>query len=188
VDDNSTIALRWKPFQVSVCWRRYCLLKFRYKRHAPWSTKRHENRQAIFKASERLYIELTFPDTDEAFHRGGESWNGHGKGLRENLAERLGWDVARHDDLRVAQRLYHKQVVDGVYRLDEGALLDDFFYCLQERGVPDWLVNIEGTAGQRETVPFVNISCGHRRIRPSTTDSLAHFGSGSGDYPLCGPS
>jgi len=116
---------------------------------------RHENCQAIFKASERLDIELAFPDTDKAFHRGGESWNGHGKGLRENLAERLGWEVARHDDLRVAQRLYHKKVVDGIYRLDEGALLDDFFYCLQERGVPDWLVNVQGTAGQRETMPFV---------------------------------
>jgi hypothetical protein len=24
--------------------------------------------------------------------------------------------------------LYHQQVVDGVYQLDEGAWLDDFFY------------------------------------------------------------
>jgi hypothetical protein len=55
----------------------------------------------------------------------------------------------------VAQRLYHKQVVDGIYRLDKGALLDDFFYCLQEPGMPEWLVNVQGTAGQRETVPFV---------------------------------
>jgi hypothetical protein len=128
---------------------------------------RHENRQAIFKASERLYIELAFLDTDKAFHRGGESWNGHGKGLRENLAERLGWEVASHDDLRVAQRLYHKQVVDGIYRLDEGALLDDFFYCLQERGVPDWLVNVQGTAGQRETLPFV-----HYILRSSANPSI----------------
>src|SRR5207245_3695335 len=25
VDDNSTTALRWKPFQVSAFWRRYCI-------------------------------------------------------------------------------------------------------------------------------------------------------------------
>jgi hypothetical protein len=45
-----------------------------------------------------------------------------------NLAERLCWEVARKDDARVARRLYRKQVVNGVYRLDEGALLDDFFH------------------------------------------------------------
>jgi hypothetical protein len=33
--------------------------------------------------------------------------------------------------------LYRKQLVDGVYRLDEGALLDDFFhfgyFCISPR-------------------------------------------------------
>jgi hypothetical protein len=62
--------------------------------------------------------------------------------VAQNLAERLCWQAARRDDSRVARRLYRQQVIDGVYRLDEGALLDDFFYCLQERGVPDWLVNV----------------------------------------------
>lgn len=47
--------------------------------------------------------------------------------ITQNLAERLCWQAARRDDSRVARRLYRKQVVDGVYRLDEGALLDDFF-------------------------------------------------------------
>jgi hypothetical protein len=35
----------------------------------------------------------------------------------------------------VAPCLYRKQVVDGVYRLDGGALLDDFFHFLQAIGV-----------------------------------------------------
>jgi hypothetical protein len=43
--------------------------------------------------------------------------------IAQNLAERLCWQVARRDDSRVARCLYWKQVVDGVYRLDEGALL-----------------------------------------------------------------
>jgi len=47
--------------------------------------------------------------------------------LTQNLAERLCWEVARRDDTRVARRLYRKQEVDGVYRRDEGAVLDDFF-------------------------------------------------------------
>ena len=51
--------------------------------------------------------------------------------ITQNLAERLCWEVARRDDTRVARRLYRKQEVDGVYRLDEGAVLDDFFHFLQ---------------------------------------------------------
>ena len=75
--------------------------------------------------------------------------------ITQNLAERLCWQVARRDDTRVARRLYRKQVVDGVYRLDEGAVLDDFFHFLQELGVVDLLDEVQGTAIQREMVPFV---------------------------------
>jgi hypothetical protein len=71
------------------------------------------------------------------------------------LAERLCWQVARRDDARVARCLYRKQVVDGVYRLDAGALLDDFFYFLQELGVVDGLDDVQGTGIQREMVPVV---------------------------------
>jgi hypothetical protein len=75
--------------------------------------------------------------------------------MAQNLAERLCWQAARRDDSRVARRLYRKQVVDGVYQLDEGALLDDFFYFLHELGVVDWLGEVQGTAVQREMVPCV---------------------------------
>src|SRR3989442_15301126 len=75
--------------------------------------------------------------------------------VAQNLAERWCWQAARRDDSRVARRLYRKQVVDGVYRLDEGALLDDFFYFLQRLGVVDALGDVQGTAGQRGMGPFV---------------------------------
>jgi hypothetical protein len=75
--------------------------------------------------------------------------------IAQNLAERLCWQVARRDDVRVARRLYRKQLVDGVYQLDEGALLDDFFYFLQELGVGNWLGDVQGTGVQRKMVPFV---------------------------------
>src|SRR2546430_8898958 len=75
--------------------------------------------------------------------------------VQRNLAERLCWQAAYRDDARVARRLYHKHVVDGVYQLDEGALLEDCFDCLQELGVGDWLGDIQGTAIQREMVPIV---------------------------------
>jgi hypothetical protein len=75
--------------------------------------------------------------------------------ITQNLAERMCWEVARRDDTRIARRLYRKQVVDGVYRLDEGALLDDFFHFLRALGVMDLLADVHGTAIQREMVPFV---------------------------------
>src|SRR5918995_2653933 len=75
--------------------------------------------------------------------------------LVQNLAERLCWEVARRDDSRVARRLYRKQLVDGVYRLDEGALLDDFFHFLRAIEVIALLEQVHGTAIQREMLPFV---------------------------------
>jgi hypothetical protein len=75
--------------------------------------------------------------------------------ITQNLAERLCWQVARRDDMRIARRLYRKQVVDGVYRLDEGALLDDFFHFLQAIEVMAVLEQVHGTAIQREMLPFV---------------------------------
>jgi hypothetical protein len=75
--------------------------------------------------------------------------------LTQNLAERLCWQVARRDDTRIARRLYRKQVVDGVYRLDEGAVLDDFFHFLQAVGVMTLLEQAHGAAIPREMVPFV---------------------------------
>jgi hypothetical protein len=75
--------------------------------------------------------------------------------IAQNLAERLCWQAARRDDSRGARRLYRKQVVEGVYRLDEGALLDDFFHFLHELEVVDWLNDVQGTAVQRVMVPCV---------------------------------
>jgi hypothetical protein len=75
--------------------------------------------------------------------------------ITQNLAERLCWEVARRDDSRVARRLYRKPLVDGVYRLDEGALLDDFLHFLQAIGVMVLLAEAHGAAIHRQMVPFV---------------------------------
>jgi hypothetical protein len=75
--------------------------------------------------------------------------------ITQNLAERLCWEVARRDDSRVARRLYRKQEVDGVYRLDEGAVLDEFFHFLQSIGIMALLEEAHGAAIQREMLPFV---------------------------------
>ena len=56
---------------------------------------------------------------------------------RDEITERLCWDMARRDAMRIARRLYRKPVVDRVYRLDEGALFDDFLHFLRTLGVLD---------------------------------------------------
>jgi hypothetical protein len=73
--------------------------------------------------------------------------------ITQNLAERLCWQAAHRDDARVARRLYRKQVVDGVYQLDEGAVLDDFFHFLRQLGVLALMEGVQGKALQREMVP-----------------------------------
>jgi len=59
-----------------------------------------------------------------------------------------------------------KQVVDGVYRLDEGAVLDDCFHFLQAIGVMPLLEEAHGAAIHREMVPFVQDCPALRREDP----------------------
>jgi hypothetical protein len=75
--------------------------------------------------------------------------------ITQNVDERWCWELARRDDSRVARRLYRKQDVHGVYGLDEGAVLDDFFHFLQALGLLALLKEVHGTAIQREMVPYV---------------------------------
>jgi hypothetical protein len=79
----------------------------------------------------------------------------HNDEIPQNLAERLCWEVARRDDARLARRLYRKQLVDGGYRLDEGAVLDDFFNFLDQVGVMALLAEVHGAAIQRAMLPCV---------------------------------
>src|SRR5262245_22739178 len=73
----------------------------------------------------------------------------------QNLAERWCWEVAHRDDSRVARRLYRQQEVEGVYRLDEGAVLDDCFHFLDQIGVMALRAEVHGTAIPWEMVPSV---------------------------------
>jgi hypothetical protein len=75
--------------------------------------------------------------------------------ITQNLAERLCGQAAQRDDARVARRLYRTEEVDGVYRLAEGALLDDCFQVVRELGGLELMEGVQGTALQREMVPGV---------------------------------
>jgi hypothetical protein len=67
--------------------------------------------------------------------------------MRANLAERLGWQVAR--------RLYRKELVDGVDPLATGAVRDEFVHVLRELGGIDLRGDVRGQGVQRELVPRV---------------------------------
>ena len=71
------------------------------------------------------------------------------EGMTQHLAARVCWQAARHDERRVARRLYRTQVVDGVDRLDAGAGLETFCHCLQALGVLDWLAHVPGQGMKR---------------------------------------
>ena len=64
--------------------------------------------------------------------------------MTQNLAGRLCWEVAR--------RLCRKQTLDGVYRLDEGALRDDLLHFLQVIGVMGLFEEAHGAALHRQKV------------------------------------
>jgi hypothetical protein len=48
-----------------------------------------------------------------------------------------------------------QQLVDGVYPLDAGAVLDEFCHCLREWGIVALLEDVRGQGIQREMVPMV---------------------------------
>jgi hypothetical protein len=73
----------------------------------------------------------------------------------QNPAERLCWEISRRDGCRLARRLYRKQLVEGVYRLDEGAALDDCFHFLQARSVTALLEQMHAAAIQRQMGLFI---------------------------------
>jgi hypothetical protein len=75
--------------------------------------------------------------------------------ITPNLAERWCWEVARRDEARIARRLYRQPLVDGVYRLDEGAVLDDFCHVLDQVGVLALLAEVHGAAIQPELLPCI---------------------------------
>jgi hypothetical protein len=75
--------------------------------------------------------------------------------ITQHLAERLCWEALRRDDTRIARRLYRKQGIDGVYRLDEGAVSDEFFHFLEELGVLEQMAQGQGTALERAMIPCV---------------------------------
>ena len=64
--------------------------------------------------------------------------------ITQHLAERWCWQVARRDEARIARRLSRQPLVEGVYRLDDGAVMEDFCHCLDQVGVRALRAEVRG--------------------------------------------
>jgi hypothetical protein len=73
----------------------------------------------------------------------------------QHLAARWCWQVARRDDARIARRLSRQPLVEGVYQLDDGAVLNDLCHCLDQVGVKALLAEVRGAALHRAMLPVV---------------------------------
>jgi hypothetical protein len=61
----------------------------------------------------------------------------------------------RRDEARIARRLSRQPLVEGVYRLDDGAVVEDFCHCLDQVGVKALRAEVRGAARHREMLPVV---------------------------------
>jgi hypothetical protein len=71
------------------------------------------------------------------------------------VLERLDWQVARRDDVRVAQALYAGEEIEEMHELSEAGLLDEFFAFLEESGMMAVLNQQQLPAVQRVLIPTV---------------------------------
>jgi hypothetical protein len=76
------------------------------------------------------------------------------EGIATNLVDRLDWRVAWREESRGARRWWNKQPMDAISSLEEGALLDEFFPCLDEVGMLARWQALQGEGIQRERVDF----------------------------------
>ena len=71
------------------------------------------------------------------------------------VQERLAWQVATRDDVRVAQGLYAGEEIEEMHELSEAGLLDEFFAFLEESGMMAILRQQDLPGVQRVLIPSV---------------------------------
>ncbi len=71
------------------------------------------------------------------------------------VQERLAWQVATRDDVRVAQALYAGEEIEEMHELSEAGLLDEFFAFLEESEMMATLRQQELPGVQRVLIPTI---------------------------------
>lgn len=77
--------------------------------------------------------------------------------MLETLLERLDWQTAERDDLKVASIVAVERKMDTVHRLDQGGLLDIFMVFLDQIGFIKYLAGLRPKLRQRFMIPTVTI-------------------------------
>ena len=110
--------------------------------------------------------------------------------LSQNPAEQFCWEVARRNAMRIVGPLYRKQLLDGVHRLDEVALLDKFFHA-SGRGSQANLINIQRlvlrSRDQFEHLVQNGITTGNGSNPPASGMSLQKSPSSHRQDPMSSP-
>ncbi len=73
------------------------------------------------------------------------------------VRERLLWQAATRDDVRVAQALHAGEEVDAIHELSEAGLLDGFFHFLELTGVREEIGALHLPGQERVLIPLVQM-------------------------------
>lgn len=71
------------------------------------------------------------------------------------VQERLNWQVAWRDDVKVAQALYAGETIEEMHHLSDAGLLDEFFVFLKELGMLEAFGQVNQSGVKRTLVPTV---------------------------------
>src|SRR5258706_1949545 len=74
---------------------------------------------------------------------------------RSVVQERLYWQAAGRDDVKVAQALYAGETIDEMHDLSDAGLLDEFFVFLKDLGMLEAFAQVSLTGVKRTLVPTV---------------------------------
>ncbi len=71
------------------------------------------------------------------------------------VQERLHWQAAEREDVKVAQALYAGETIDEMHDLSDAGLLDEFFVFLKDLGMLEAFAQVSLTGVKRTLVPTV---------------------------------
>lgn len=71
------------------------------------------------------------------------------------VQERLNWQVAWRDDMKVGQALYAGETIEEIHHLSDAGLLDEFFVFLKDLGMLEAFEQVSQSGVKRTLVPTV---------------------------------
>jgi len=73
--------------------------------------------------------------------------------IERNITDKLQWQMAERDEVRIAKGIYEGKGIDAVYSLEDNGLLDGFYEYLEEKKIIELLKGINPAGVERVMVP-----------------------------------